>query len=105
MIAVHPEQHPGGIEDGFSSVLAHHCGCKSECAHLKDVGVAEHFMESPCVGRDDFVGVAIAAEVSPFINSNRNRFGTERGNALEVFLIVLVFRTHLDGGCAFPFNE
>ena len=105
MIAVHLEQHPGRIEDGFSSVLAHHCGREGECAHLEDIGVAEHFVECPCVGRNDLIAIAIAAEVCPLVDGDGNGLRAKSGNALEVFLVVLIFRADLDGRRAFPFKQ
>src|SRR5579863_10533557 len=80
VIAVHLEEHSGGIEYGLGAVGAHHRGRKGECAHLEDVGVAEHFVEGPGVCGDSLVGVWSAAEVSPLVDGDGNRLRAKCGN-------------------------
>ena len=94
-----------GLRIGFGAVGTHHRGREGECAHLEDIGVAEHLVEGPGVGGNDFVGVRSAAEVGPLVDGNGNRLGAQRGNALQVLLVVLIFRADLDGRRALPLDE
>jgi hypothetical protein len=48
-------QH-GEVEEGFGAAGTHDRGCEGECAHLEDIGVAEHFVERAGVGGDGFAG-------------------------------------------------
>src|ERR1700761_6405938 len=62
-------------------------------------------MEGPRVGRNDLVAVSVATHVSPFVNRNGDRFGTQRWNALQILLVVLIFGTYLYSGRALPFDQ
>src|SRR5438552_7425855 len=67
--------------------------------------MAKHFVKCPRVGGNHLVRIWRSASVSPFVNSNRHGLCFEFRNAFQIFLIVLVFRSHLGGRGAFPLNQ
>src|SRR5579871_4129654 len=67
--------------------------------------MAEHLVERPGVCGNDLVGIRWSANVGPFVQADRHRLGFETGNALEVFLVVLVFYADLRGRGALPFDQ
>src|SRR5436189_3255537 len=67
--------------------------------------MAKHFVKCPGVSGDYFIRIWRCAGVGPLVDGNRYWLCFEFRNAFQIFLIVLVFRSHLSGRRAFPLNQ
>src|ERR1019366_7614791 len=67
--------------------------------------MAKHLVESPGVGGNHFVGIRRSADIRPFVETDRHRLCSEFRDALQILLIVLVFRPDLGRWRSLPLDQ
>ena len=106
VVPVELEEHPGGVERGFRSVVVDRARPHRVAGHLDEVRVAEHLLQHHRVRQGAFEIVPTAAAgVGPFVDHHRNSPGFERRNALQVFVVGLHLVAHPVRRTAGPFHQ